>query len=122
MADVASRLGASTHSLYKWMREAEQPVEVRHGQLSQAEDLRRLKSELKRVTEERDVLKKGHSVRLLCHVMRVHPSHHYAWKTHLVNARELDNQRLLSKLKQTWLESGGIYGYSKIMLDMRDMG
>ena len=59
VADVASRLGVSTHSLYKWIREAEQPTEVRHGQLSQAEELRRLKFELKRVTEERDILKKA---------------------------------------------------------------
>ena len=63
-----------------------------------------------------------HSVRLLCHVMRVHPSGYYAWKANPVSARELDNQRLLPKLKQAWLESGGIYGYRKITLDMRDLG
>ena len=28
VADVASRLGVSTHSLYKWIREADQPAEV----------------------------------------------------------------------------------------------
>ncbi len=59
VADVASRLGVSTHSLYKWIREAEQPADVHHSQLSQAEELRLLKSELKRVTEERDILKKA---------------------------------------------------------------
>ena len=59
VAEVSARLGVSTHSLYKWIREADQPAEVRHGQLSQAEELRRLKSELKRVTEERDILKKA---------------------------------------------------------------
>ena len=63
-----------------------------------------------------------HSVRLLCHVMRVHPSGYYAWKANPISARELDNQRLLPKLKQAWLESGGIYGYRKITLDMRDLG
>lgn len=31
VADVASRLGVSTHSLYKWIREADQPAEVRHS-------------------------------------------------------------------------------------------
>lgn len=59
VADVSSRLGVSTHSLYKWIKEAEQPSEVRHSQLSQAEELPRLKAELKRVTEERDILKKA---------------------------------------------------------------
>ena len=63
-----------------------------------------------------------HSVRLLCHVMRVHPSGYYAWKANPVSARELDNERLLPKLKQAWLESGGVYGYRKITLDMRDLG
>ena len=59
VAEVSARLGVSTHSLYKWIREADQPPEVRHRQLSQAEELRQLKSELKRVTEERDILKKA---------------------------------------------------------------
>ena len=59
VADVASRLGVSTHSLYKWIREAAQPAAVRHNQLSQTEELRRLKADLKRVTEERDILKKA---------------------------------------------------------------
>ena len=63
-----------------------------------------------------------HSVRLLCHVMRAHSSGYYAWKANPVSARELDNQRLLPKLKQAWLESGGVYGYRKITLDMRDLG
>lgn len=31
-------------------------------------------------------------------------------------------QRLLGLLKQAWLESGGVYGYRKLTLDMRDMG
>ncbi len=52
----------------------------------------------------------------------LHPSGYYAWKANPVSARELDNQRLLPKLKQAWLESGGIYGYRKITLDMRDLG
>lgn len=53
--------------------------------------------------------------------MRVHPSGYYAWKANPGSACELDNQRLLPKLKQAWLERGGIYGYRKITLDMRDL-
>ena len=48
-----------------------------------------------------------HSVRLLCHVLRVHPSGYYAWKTNPVCVRERDNRHLLPKLKQAWLESRG---------------
>ena len=57
--EVSARLGVSTHSLYKWMKEQQLPPGQRQEQLSQTEELRRLKAELKRVTEERDILKKA---------------------------------------------------------------
>ena len=59
VADVSRRLGVSTHSLYKWLQLHQIPATVLGQQQSQAEELRRLKSELKRVTEERDILKKA---------------------------------------------------------------
>ena len=59
VAEVSARLGVSTHSLYKWMKEQQLPPGHRHEQVSQTEELRRLKAELKRVTEERDILKKA---------------------------------------------------------------
>jgi transposase len=57
VAEVASRLGVSQHSLYQWIRAG-------RGQpggppAPQSDELRRLKAELKRVTEERDILKKA---------------------------------------------------------------
>lgn len=58
--DVASRLGVSTWSLYDWIRATRKtgtPVDTQ-AQDSAAE-IRRLKSELRRVTEERDILKKA---------------------------------------------------------------
>ena len=60
VADVSRRLGVSSHSLYKWVRQQQVPAAQRSQQLSQSEELRRLKTELKRVTEERDILKNGH--------------------------------------------------------------
>jgi hypothetical protein len=33
-----------------------------------------------------------------------------------------DDQRLLGLLKHAWLESGGVYGYRKLTLAMRDPG
>ena len=53
-SEVAERLGVSMHSLYAWMKRYGVPEEER-----KAEELRRLKAELKRVTEERDILKKA---------------------------------------------------------------
>lgn len=61
VADVASRLGISTKSLYKWRRELGAGVSP-----AQQADITALKQEvirlnkaLKRATEERDILKKA---------------------------------------------------------------
>ncbi|MEY4257494.1 MAG: hypothetical protein RJA56_395 [Pseudomonadota bacterium] len=54
--------------------------------------------------------------------MDVHPSGYYAWKRHPVSEKMRDDMRLLGLLKQAWLESGCVYGYRKLTLDMRDLG
>lgn len=59
VAEVSGRLGVSQHSLYQWLKDYGQPVEARQEQQSQSAEIRRLKAELKRVTEERDILKKA---------------------------------------------------------------
>lgn len=59
VAEVSARLGVSQHSLYEWVRKYSQPEAVRIEAQGQQAELRRLKAELKRVTEERDILKKA---------------------------------------------------------------
>ena len=61
-------------------------------------------------------------MRRMCKVMQLHPSGYYAWKATPQSPRAKDDQRLLGLLKQAWLESGGVYGYRKLTLDMRDLG
>ena len=61
---------------------------------------------------------KTHGVRRLCTVMDVHPSGYYAWKKQPISDKVRDDQRLLGLLKQAWLESGCVYGYRKLTLDM----
>lgn len=56
-SEVAARLGVSIHSLYTWTKRYGAPEGERKAVDSQAEEMRRLKAELKRVTEERDILK-----------------------------------------------------------------
>ncbi len=56
--EVSRRLGVSTHSLYKWMKLFGDPKAKEPG-LDHAAENRRLKRELARVTEERDILKKA---------------------------------------------------------------
>jgi transposase len=51
--DVAERLGISTKSLYTWMAKLSRP----QRQTDQEAEVRRLKKELARVTEERDIYK-----------------------------------------------------------------
>ena len=59
VADVSKRLGVSTHSLYAWMKRFSKPLIVAEESLEQAAEIRRLKRELMRVTEECDILKKA---------------------------------------------------------------
>ena len=47
VADVSRRLGVSSHSLYKWVRQQQIPPVQSSQQLSQSEELRRLKAELR---------------------------------------------------------------------------
>lgn len=57
--DAATRLGVSAHSLYLWRKKFCDGVEAAgHADKHQAE-IKRLRAELKRVTEERDILKKA---------------------------------------------------------------
>ncbi|ENT9815517.1 TPA: IS3 family transposase [Pseudomonas aeruginosa] len=143
VADVAARLGVSTHSLYAWIKRYSKPQEERQQDDDQHAELRRLRAELKRVTEERDNLKKGrrvlcqgvrlryafikqragnYSIRRLCLTLKVHPSGYYAWLSEPQSARAKDDQRLLGLIKHSWLESGTVYGYRKIHDDLREVG
>ena len=57
--EVAKRLGVTTKSLYDWKKlYGESPERAAQIMAEQAENSR-LKKELKRVTEERDILKKA---------------------------------------------------------------
>jgi transposase len=59
VADVAGRLGMTTHSLYAWIKKYG-PDSVEHdAKTDDQAEIRRLKKELKRTTEERDLLKKA---------------------------------------------------------------
>jgi len=59
IADVAQRLGITTQSLYNWRDRYGENAQAYHEKQSSHEELRKLKAELKRVTEERDILKEA---------------------------------------------------------------
>jgi len=59
VAEVSKRLGVSSHSLYAWKKRFAKS-HSRDGSLdAQAGEVRRLKLELARVTQERDILKEA---------------------------------------------------------------
>jgi len=95
-------------------KKQQMPAARRSLQANQSEELRRLEAELKRVTEERDILKKSggvlrSSVRLkyvfiakhhsvyrvlrMCRILDLHPSGYYAWKAQPDSPRAVDDRR-----------------------------
>ena len=57
--EVSDRLGISTKSLYDWIKQYSKPESLRIKETEQVRENRRLRTELVRVTEERDILKKA---------------------------------------------------------------
>lgn len=58
--EVAARLGVSAWSLYQWLRAHRETGDPSSAATQDAAaEIRRLKAELRRVTEERDILKKA---------------------------------------------------------------
>ncbi|EHN8807755.1 IS3 family transposase [Enterobacter roggenkampii] len=143
VASVATRLDITTHSLYAWIKKYGPDPSTNKEQSDAQAEIRHLQKELKRVTDERDIFKKSRGllrkavrlryafirdntccwpVRLLCRVLDVHPSGFYAWLQQPHSQRHQADLRLTGQIKQFWLESGCVYGYRKIHLDLRDSG
>ncbi|EDT6761126.1 IS3 family transposase [Salmonella enterica subsp. enterica] len=143
VSSVATRLDITTHSLYAWIKKYGPEFSTHKEQSDAQSEIRRLQKELKRVTDERDIFKKSRGVlrkavrlryafirdntccwpvRLLCRVLNVHPSGFYSWLQQPHSQRHQADLRLAGQIKQFWLESGCVYGYRKIHLDLRDSG
>ena len=65
VVEVATRIDVPKYTLYGWVQSARKTSRASGGvaaaAVSDSAEVRRLKAELKRVTEERDILKKGSS-------------------------------------------------------------
>jgi len=59
--EVASRLGVSAHSLYKWVKAISPDKSEQHTKelLEAKSEILRLRAQMRRVEEERDLLKKA---------------------------------------------------------------
>jgi transposase len=58
-AEVSARLGVSTDTIYAWIKKYGQSEPVRIVTADQQATIKKLQAELKRVAEERDILKKA---------------------------------------------------------------
>ncbi|WP_417277287.1 IS3 family transposase [Castellaniella sp.] len=143
VADVASRLGVSTHSLYQWHKRYAGTDAERQQTDEQSVEIRQLKAELRRVTEERDIFKKSrgvlretvpvkyafirdnatdYPVRRLCTALEIHPSGYYAWRHCPDSQRTIEDRRLVGLIHESWDDSDRLYGYRKVTHDLRDLG
>jgi len=59
VAEVAARLDVTTHSLHAWLKKYGPDAATHQAKAEEQAEIRRLQKELKRVTEERDILKKA---------------------------------------------------------------
>lgn len=61
VAEVAARVGVSTHSLYKWVKAISPDKTEQHASdlLEAKSEVLRLRAQLRRTEEERDILKKA---------------------------------------------------------------
>ena len=59
ISDVAKRLGVSYKSLQDWVQKYSKPETQRKTDDAQTDEIRQLKAQLRRVTEERDILKEA---------------------------------------------------------------
>ncbi|WP_205418028.1 IS3 family transposase [Enterobacter cloacae] len=145
VAEVSDRLGVSAHSLYKWLRAIKPNNSEQHARdlLEAKSEILKLRAQLKRTEEERDILKKGRAVlckgaRLkyrfinehrtvwgvmtMCRVLNVARAGFYAWLHNPVSARDKDNQRLLTLIRDSYSLSGGVYGYRRVHGDLNEIG
>ncbi len=66
VASVATRLDITTHSLYSWIKKYGPDSSTNKEQSDAQAEIRRLQKELKRVTDERDILKKARRTSQSC--------------------------------------------------------
>ena len=59
VSSVTTRLDITTHSLYAWIKKYGPDSSTNKEQSDAQAEIRRLQKELKRVTDERDILKKA---------------------------------------------------------------
>lgn len=58
----------------------------------------------------------------MCSVSEIHCGGFYSWLKQPLTRRDIEDARLLNKIKQFWLDSGCVYGYRNITIDLKQDG
>ncbi|WP_408598053.1 IS3 family transposase [Limnohabitans sp.] len=145
VADVSARLGVSAHSLYKWVNAVKPDKTDQQASelLAAKSEILRLRAQLHRSEEERDIPKKGRSVlckgarvkyrffnehrheyrvATMCRVLKVARAGFYAWLHQPNSKRAIQDERLLELIRDSYVASGGVYGSPRVFADLREAG
>ncbi|WP_218568371.1 IS3 family transposase [Pseudomonas sp. H9] len=145
VAEIAARLGVSTHSLYKWVSAVTpDKSEKQANELLEAKsEILRLRAQMRRLEEERDILKKGravlcqgarvkyrfmnehrhqYAITTMCRVLRIARAGFCQWLHKPVSERDQDNDRLLKLIRDSYAASRGVYGALRVYGDLREAG
>ncbi|MFC6282705.1 MULTISPECIES: IS3 family transposase [Polaromonas] len=145
VAEVSARLGVSAHSLYKWVKAIKPDKTEQHATelIAAKSEILRLRAQLHRTEEERDIPKKGRSVlcngarvkyrfinehrneyrvATMCRVLKVARAGFYEWLHKPLSDRAMEDQRLLSLIRDSYVASGGVYGSPRVFADLREAG
>ncbi|WP_354016138.1 IS3 family transposase [Dyella japonica] len=145
VAEVAARLGVSTHSLYQWVKAVKpDKSEQQATELTEAKsEILRLRAQLRRVEEERDIFKKGRTVLRqrtrvkyrfindhrhvfrvapMCRMLEVTRGGFYQWLDKPESDRAIEDRRLLGLIRDSYDASGGVYGARRVLGDLREAG
>jgi len=58
----------------------------------------------------------------MCRLLEVSPSGFYEWVKRPLSNRAIEDQRLLVLIRASYTASGGVYGYRRVHLDLREVG
>ncbi|WP_343801972.1 IS3 family transposase [Marinobacterium maritimum] len=138
---IALEIGVNPNVLSRWRREADETTDkaFKGSGSPRDEELARLKRELARVKKERGFFARSGSVlrqrvvlryqaiqhccndfpiRLMCRCLKVSASGYYAWASKPASARDNANQRLLKRIREIHMDSGGIIGAPRMHEDL----
>ncbi|WP_155084804.1 IS3 family transposase [Piscirickettsia salmonis] len=137
ISHTAQELGIHSSTLHGWVNKyhPNSPNTVKDEVSDMAAEIKQLKKELARVTQEREILKKAAAllckrntvkyawikenkcvfpVDRVCSILGVSRSGYYSWLKVQPSKRMIENQKLARRIKEIFIESRATYGTRRI--------